>query len=213
MESCLFRQTKPNHHKKIVVEAKSVYPSEDMPKFPCYKLPVRHVPQCLCELVAYSADELWLINFTLYSVTLIEVYFDPILWEKLLSLAKEKYDMARPVMPLRLHTQSKKLRAELVHFVETHIRFVLEVPSLCGEMVFNIPDMYISPYQAANCFKESNLDLSCLDHSAHIISEESTLVFRRIHEVLHVQATELGMLMICCKDQLQTGGVPNSLPL
>ena len=82
VESCLLRQTKPNHHKKIVVEAKCVYPSEDMPKFPCYKLPVRHGPQCLFELVAYSADELWLISFTLYSVTLIKVYFDPILWRE-----------------------------------------------------------------------------------------------------------------------------------
>ena len=59
--------------------------------------------------------------------------------------------MARPVMPSRLHFQSKKLRAELGHFVETHTRFVLEVPSLRGEMVFNIPDTYISPYQTANC--------------------------------------------------------------
>ena len=80
-------------------------------------------------------------------------------------------------------------------------------------MVFNIPDTYISPYQTANCFKESNLDLPCLDCTAQIISEESCLVFKRIHEVLHVQATELGMFMICCKDRLQTGGAPNSLPL
>ena len=90
-----------------------------------------------------------------------QVYFDPILWQKLLDLSKEKYDMARPVMPSRLHFQSKKLRAELGHFVKTHTRFVLEVPSLWGEMVFNIPDTYISPYQTANCFKESNLDLPC----------------------------------------------------
>ena len=121
--------------------------------------------------------------------------------------------MCRPVLPTRLHLQSKKLRADLLQFVETHTRFVLEVPSLHGEMVFNIPDIYMSPYQSAPCFKESNLDLACLDHAAHIISEESTLVFKRIHEVLHVQATELGMLIICCNDRLQTGGVPNSLPL
>ena len=41
-ESCMLKKTQPNCHKKIVVGAKSVFPSEDMPKFPYYKLPVRH---------------------------------------------------------------------------------------------------------------------------------------------------------------------------
>ena len=56
-----------------------------------------------------------------------------------------------------------------MHFVDTHTRFVVEVPSLCGEMVFNIPEIYMSPYQSASCFKESNLDLACLDCAAHMI--------------------------------------------
>ena len=98
-------------------------------------------------MVAYKADELWLISFSLYSVTLIVVYFDAHLWQKLLDLTKEKYDMGKPVLPTRLHLQSKKLRTDLVCFVETHTRFVVEVPSLHGEMVFNIPDSYMSPYQ------------------------------------------------------------------
>ena len=76
-----------------------------------------------------------------------------------------------------LHLQSKKLRTDLVCFVETHTRFVVEVSSLHGEMVFNIPDSYMSPYQC-HFFSESNLDLACLDHGAQIISEESTLVFK-----------------------------------
>ena len=50
--SCSFKHTQPLCHKKIVVEAKSVCPSDDMPKFSFYKLPVRYVLQCLCELVA-----------------------------------------------------------------------------------------------------------------------------------------------------------------
>ena len=110
--SCMFKQTQSHCHKKIVVEAKCVCPSDDMLKFPYYKLPVRHVPQCLCELIAYDADELWLISFTLYSVTFIVVYFDEKLWQKLLNLTKEKYDMVRPVLPTRLHLQSRKLRAD-----------------------------------------------------------------------------------------------------
>ena len=75
-DACEKKKLNPRRHKRIAVEAKSIFPSEDMPKFPNYKLPVRHVPQCLSEIVAYEADELWLIAFTPYSVTLIIVYFD-----------------------------------------------------------------------------------------------------------------------------------------
>ena len=64
------------NHKRIVVEAKCIFPSDDFLKFPNYKLPIQHVTRCLCELVAYKADELWLISFTMYSVTLIIVYFN-----------------------------------------------------------------------------------------------------------------------------------------
>ena len=128
-DACEKKKLNPRRHKRIAVEAKSIFPSEDMPKFPYYKLPVRHVPQCLSEIVAYEADELWLIAFTLYSVSLIIVYFDQTLWDKLLNLAEEKYGVAKPVLPTRLHVNSKNLKEDLLHFVETHTRFVVEVPA------------------------------------------------------------------------------------
>ena len=56
--ACKKKNLNPRRHKRIAVEAKNIFPSEDMPKFPYYKLPVRHVPQCLSELVAYEVDGL-----------------------------------------------------------------------------------------------------------------------------------------------------------
>lgn len=44
-------------HNKIAVEAKCLFPSDDVHKFPYYKVPIYYVQQLLCELVAYKADE------------------------------------------------------------------------------------------------------------------------------------------------------------
>ena len=136
-------------HKTIVAEAKCIFPSDDFPKFPHYKLPIWHVPQCLCEIVAYNADELWLISFTIYSVTLIIVYFDQELWKKLLELAEDKYGVDIPKLPTKLHPQSKILHKELEKFVETHTKFVLEVPSFRGNLEINLPEHFTSPYSSA----------------------------------------------------------------
>ena len=104
---------------------------------------------------------------------MIVVYFDPKLWDKLLQLAEEKYGIARPVLPTRLHAQSKQIKDDLLHFVETHTQFVLEVPAFRGEMVFNLPENFVSPYSQAPLKKESNLDLSCLSQNMRMIAEET----------------------------------------
>ena len=85
--------TVPNAHnsrceasiiKPLLLKPNVSYPSDDFPKFPHYKLPIQLCPpMSVCRLVAYKAYELWLISFTIYSVTLIIVYFDQELWEKL----------------------------------------------------------------------------------------------------------------------------------
>ena len=55
---------------------------------------------------AYNAQQLWLVTYTLQSTTLIEVDFDPILWDKIMSLAEKKYGIPKPVIPMRLHEES-----------------------------------------------------------------------------------------------------------
>ena len=89
----------PDQHKRIVVEAKCMYPSIDFPKFPLY-LPFCHVPQVLAEMKAYDAQQLWLVTYTLQSTTLIKVDFDPILWDNIMSLAEKKYGIWKPVVPM-----------------------------------------------------------------------------------------------------------------
>ena len=89
----------PDQHKHIVVKAKCIFPSTDFPKFPLYSLPFCHVPQILAKMKAYNAQQLWLVTYTLQSTTLIKVDFDPILWDKIMSLAEKKYGIPKPVVP------------------------------------------------------------------------------------------------------------------
>ena len=54
-----------NYHKhgdrKIIVEIKSPYPSEENPELVYYEVPPLHVPQILSEIKAYDATEAWLL--------------------------------------------------------------------------------------------------------------------------------------------------------
>ena len=81
-----------NHRgrKKIAVKVKCHYPSEDFPKFPMYRLPTRYIAQMLAEMVVYGVEELWLLSYTLYIMTVSIVYFDGKLWDKLLQLTDSK---------------------------------------------------------------------------------------------------------------------------
>ena len=58
-DSCRFHGVR--WHKCIMVEVKSPFPQEHLPEEPYYDVPVRHVPQLLCEMFYFSADELFLI--------------------------------------------------------------------------------------------------------------------------------------------------------
>ena len=50
-----------------------------------------HVPQCLSEMVAYDAKELWLVCYTLYAVSIICVQFDEHLWNKIMVIVEDLY--------------------------------------------------------------------------------------------------------------------------
>ena len=108
---------------------------------------------------------------------------------------------------------SKLLKKEMDTFVRTHTKFVAEVPSFRGETVISMPANYISPYISLPNISSLTLDAGLLIKSNSIIAEEAALIFSRIHEVLHVQACEVVVFMICCKDRIQDGIVPNTIPL
>ena len=200
-------------HKRLMVEVKCLYPSDEMPKFPYYTIPVRHVPQVLAEMVGYGCEELWLVSYTLLSTTLILVQFDADLWEELMNLCEEKYGVAKPLMPTKIHKSCKILKAKMESFIKTHTRLICEVPSLRGELVVELPPVFLSPYALTLPFIVEPLRLKEINRDIIMLCDESRNLFQRIHDVLRSQASELLVFMINDKDRLQTDDVPNSMPL
>ena len=200
-------------HKRLMVEVKCLYPSDEMPKFPYYTIPVRHVPQVLAEMVGYGCEELWLVSYTLLSTTLILVQFDADLWEELMNLCEEKYGVAKPLMPTKIHKSCKILKAKMESFIKTHTRLICEVPSLRGELVVELPPVFLSPYALTSPFIVEPLRLKEINRDIIMLCDESRNLFQHIHDVLRSQASELLVFMINDKDRLQTDDVPNSMPL
>ena len=121
--------------KKIAAKVKCHYASEDFPKFPMYRLPTRYITQMLAEMAVHGVEELWLLSYTLYSMTIGIVYFDGKLWEKLLQLTESKYGEENVPIPMKLHPSSKSLKSDLVKFIKpihaTSVKYqVLEGKSL-----------------------------------------------------------------------------------
>ena len=60
----------------------------------------------------------------------------------LLNLAEEKHGQENIPVPNRLHLQTKLLKQDQMKFTETHCKFILEVPSLRGELAVNLPEEF-----------------------------------------------------------------------
>ena len=203
----------PDQHKRIVVKVKCMYPSTDFPKFPSYSLPFHHVPQVLAKMKAYNAQQLWLVTYILQSTTLIEVDFDPILWDKIMSLAEKKYNISKPVVPTQLHEDSKLLRPEMMNFIRTHARLVCRVPSFMGQMEMNLPEFYTSPYSMTSMFLENKHNFLDMFAMSCLIADKAELLLKKIHDVLRLQVTELLVFIISNRDRLQDLLALNSMPL
>ena len=174
-------------------------------------MPTHHIPQTLCEMAVNN--ELWLLSFTLYSMSIIIVYFDPNLWEKLMDLAEEKNGGDKVSVPTKLHHASKSLKVDLVNFVDTHTGCIGEFPSLCGELVISLPKEYFSPYTAIPNLDENTMDAQHVMESTRIHTKECSLLFKRMHEVMREQTCELIMFVISDKDHLQDDLSPTSGPV
>ena len=105
-------------------------------------------------------------------MNIIVVYLDPNLWEKLMDLAEEKYGADKVSVPTKLHHLSKSLRVDLMN------------PSLHGESVVNLPQAYLSPYAEIPNLDENLMDVQHVMESTRIHTEECSLLFRRMHEVM-----------------------------
>ena len=208
----------PNYHihgeRKILVEIKSPFPSDEVPENVYYDVPVRHVPQLLAEMKAYECSELWLVCSMKRSCSINRVHFDEHLWESLWSLVSEHYADEKPKMPTRLHAQLQHLRLEIVNFTKTKCQLVCEVPTVTGDY----GDIYIDP-NFASPFAPTNLrnyiepNIENIQESSHLLAIESKATFNACHEVLRTPAKELLVFMLTNKDRKQDKTVPYSYPI
>ena len=83
------------------------------------------------------------------------------------------------------------------------MKFVLEVPSFRGNLEINLLEHFTSPFSSALHVQPIAQSLSIMLKEARLIQDEMSLLFHRIHEVLQIQATEVVVFMINCKDRLQ----------
>ena len=97
--------------------------------------------------------------------------------------------------------------------MDTHTRCIGEFPSLCGELVISLPKEYFSPYIAIPNLDENTVDVQHVMKSTRIHTEECSLFFKRMHEVMREQVCELIMFVISDKDCLQDDLSPTSGPV
>ena len=130
-----------------------------------------------------------------------------------MNLAEEKYGGDKVSVPTKLHHASKSLKVDLINFVDTHTKCIGEFPSLCGELVISLPKEYFLSYTAILNLDENTVDVQHVMESTRIHTEECSLLFRRMHEVMREQACELIMFVISDKDHLQYDLSPTSGPV
>ena len=145
MFMCTNGQNCPNQNlhsdRKILVEAKSPFPSNENPEIVYYEVPPRHVPQLLAEMKAYDCSEIWLVCSIQRSCTVISVTFDEDLWMSMWSLVLEFYDAEKPKMQTRVHPQNSELRLRINNFIRQHSQLLCEIPTVTGEF----GNVYLDP--------------------------------------------------------------------
>ena len=207
-----------NYHlhgnRKILVEVKSPFPSEDNPEIVYYEIPPRHVPQLLAEMKAYKCSELWLVCSIQRSCTVISVTFDEDLWNSIWSLVIEFYDAEKPKMQTRVHPLNSELRLRINTFIKQHSQLICEVPTVTGEFgnVYLDPT-FSSPFSPNMPREKVHLDINLIQSENKAISSESISAFNACHEVLWIPAKELLVFMLTNKDRKQNKHIPYSYPI
>ena len=167
-----------------MVEVKSPFPQEHLPEELYYDVPVRHVPPLLCEMFYFSVDELLLICVTHKSITMIIVYFDQSLFDKLLHISDDLYEKDKLTVPTGLHHEIQHMKHETKQFTKTHCHFVLELPTFTGEISIIPPSTYPSPYSVPPMHQESTVDLVEIQENSCVIAAECKLIFKDMHTCL-----------------------------
>ena len=152
----------PNVKKWTVIENKCPYPNENVPNQPNNEMPSHHVPQCLSEMVAYNVEELWLICYTFYAVSIIHVEFDENLWKKIMVVVENLYGGEKVRSPSHLHPLIKELKKDIQTFCSVKCKLLLELPSFHGEIVVPSPPRLHSMYYLAPTVETSEIDIDSI---------------------------------------------------
>ena len=207
-----------NYHKhgdrKIIVEIKSPYPSEENPELVYYEVLPRHVPQILSEIKAYDATEAWLLCAIQRSATLISISFDHDLWNNMFGLVEEFYGDENPKMQTKVHPNNLNLHLHINQFIQTNCVLLAEVPTITAVYgnVYLDPN-FSSPF-SPNCGRNStNPEKELVTNMNKFISIDAKSAFTSCHEVLHTPAKELLVFMLTNKDRKQNKHVPYSYPV
>ena len=170
-------------------------------------------PNFCVKCSTFHVDELFLICVTHKSVTVIIVYFDQSLFDKLLHISDDLYGKDKLTVPTQLHHEIHQIKHEIKQFTKTHCHFVLEVPTFNGEIGIIPPSTYPSPYSVPPLLKESTIDLVEIQENSCVIAAECKLIFKDMHTCLRKLANEVGTFMLNEKDPLHSDKIPNSLPM
>ena len=203
----------PNAKKRIVIENKCPYPNENVPHQPYNEMSSHHVPQCLSEMVAYNAEELWLVCYTLYAVSIICVQFDEHLWNKIMVIVEDVYGGEKVRSPSHLHPLIKELKKAIQTFCSTHCKLLIELPSFRGQIIAPSAPGLHSMYYSAPTLETSEINVNSILEKLLTAGVECKLLFHEIHKVLHRLAKEVLVFMISTKDRFQHGNIPNAMPL
>ena len=116
-------------------------------------------------------------------------------------------------MPTKIQKSCKNLKAKMESFFKTNTKLLCEVLSLQGELVIDLPSVFLLPYAFTSPFTVESPCMKEINRDIMMLCDESRNLFQHIHDVLRSQATELLVFMINEKDRLQTDNIPNSIPL
>ena len=113
-------------NRKIVIEIKSPYTTEENPHVTVYKIPQRYVPQLLCECFAWDCSEGWLLVGTQQSVTCFCFYDDYTTLQKLLNTAHDLYGEVKPSIPTKLHPSTQHNKEQISQYLAMHTSFFVQ---------------------------------------------------------------------------------------
>lgn len=201
-----------DEHNCIAVEIKSPFPNDNIPLEPYYITPKRHVPQCLAEMNGYDCKELWLISVTKIAVSLIKMYYDEILWNRIFNIIDDLFGHPKITIPSRLHHDVRGVRIAIEKYIQTHCQFVAEVPMLDAVVGIPMEPGCDTEYYATPILEVNEVDMEYVLEQCKVLSAECKLLVEESHRVLRTPAKELVLFMANDKDRLHEEDTPNHLP-